>query len=765
MNLQPHESDTGSNLSPAEIAAAVTEIEDGILIIDRQWRFVFVNQRAVQIANLHPPDLLGKNIWDLYPALIDSPLYAYYQQVMQTRQPAFFEMEGSDAQNWYEIRVFPSQPGITIYVMDKTEPRQIHLQQGLLMQAVQDARRQAEIAHARLEAVLQQMPSGVILAEAPSGKIIYGNRQVEKILRQPLILAEDIAGYQEFTGYHSDGSQLKPEEWPLARSVMSGEIVQGEEIDYQSTDGSIRILKISSTPITLNGKITAGLMIFDDITEQKEGTRRLRESVARERARASELDAVMDAVPTVVWVTHDPASLEVTGNKAAYDTFRVQPGSNLSLSYPKELTGFKFRVMRQGKELSGDELPLQTSARTGKALRNFAEDIEFEDGSVIHLFGNVAPLLDDEGNPAGAVAAFMDITPVVTAEKALIDSQQRLRVALFSVPITLFTIDLDLKITWAANLPEKFSSEEVLGKRLDVLFTQEEAQSTIESTRKIFETGQGQQMESSIYLEGILTTYILTMEPVFDAQGKVTGITAAALDVTRQRKIESEHREYLTNLEVQRRLMEYREKERQGIARDIHDGPIQNLVSTIFNIQFARGAIMDPVAQVEFEQIGLNIKDAVRELREIINELRPPSLIRFGLSKAIQVHADDFREKQPQINLNLDLKMEDEDLTEQLSLTFFRIYQEALNNIIRHSNASEARVQLSEIDGQIILEIQDNGTGFQIPSDLMEQTVSGHFGLAGMKERADAVGGKFTVVSSTLKGTIVTASAPIQRKN
>jgi PAS domain S-box-containing protein len=764
MDLHTPDSGSGSDLTPDAIFAALESIEDGLLIIDSDWCFRFVNQRAAKIAKMPAADLLGKNIWDLYPALIDSPLHAYYHQVMETRQPAVFEMEGTETQTWYEIRVYPAPVGILVYWVDRTQPRNARLKQGQYMHAVDDARRQAEAERARLQTILEQMPSGVIIAEAPSGKIIYGNQQAENILRHPLIMADNVDGYSAYQGTHADGRPLLPQEWPLVRSMIYGEVITGEEIGYQRGDGSFSTLKFNSTPIYLNGKIIASVVIFDDITEQMEANQRLFESLARERARAVELDAVMDAVPTVVWVTHDPACLEVSGNKTAYEVFGAEPNSNLSLSYPKEQTGFKFRVTRKGRELSVDELPLQVSARTGKALRNYEEDIEFEDGRVIHLFGNVEPLLDEEGRPAGAVAAFMDITPRVSVEKELAYSEQRLRLALTSVPITLYTMDRDLRMTWVANLPEGFTPEEVLGKRLDEIFTQQEAHATINATRKVIETGQGHQSESSIYLEGNLTTFILTMEPVFNESGEVTGITAAALDVTRQRRIENERREYLTNLEVQRRLSEFREKERQEIARDIHDGPIQNLVSTIFNIQFARGAIQDPVAQVELEQIGVNIKNAVRELREIINELRPPSLIRFGLSKAIQVHADDFRERQPRIELNLDLSMNDENLTEQLSLTFFRIYQEALNNVIRHSNATQTRVRLNEAGGQMILEIQDNGTGFDLAGDITDQTVSGHFGLAGMKERAEAVGGTLKVESNQ-QGTIITAAAPVQRKN
>jgi PAS domain S-box-containing protein len=132
------------------------------------------------------------------------------------------------------------------------------------------ARKQIESERALLRAVLDQMPSGVIIAEAPSGKLILGNHQVEKILRQPYGLADGFAGYRDFTGFHPDGRAYETEEWPMVRSVALDEVVRDEEILFKRGDGTYGVMSVASAPIhNHEGQITAGVAIFSDVSERK----------------------------------------------------------------------------------------------------------------------------------------------------------------------------------------------------------------------------------------------------------------------------------------------------------------------------------------------------------------------------------------------------------------------------------------------------------------------------------------------------------------
>lgn len=133
----------------------------------------------------------------------------------------------------------------------------------------------------RLATILDQLPVGVVIAEAPSGKIIEGNAQVEAILRHPILPSATIEAYGHWLGFHPDGRPVQGTEWPLARALQ-GEVVLGEEFRYQRGDGTMTWIRVSGTPVhDPQGAIIAGVVIISDIAEQRNADTALRESEAR----------------------------------------------------------------------------------------------------------------------------------------------------------------------------------------------------------------------------------------------------------------------------------------------------------------------------------------------------------------------------------------------------------------------------------------------------------------------------------------------------
>ena len=121
----------------------------------------------------------------------------------------------------------------------------------------------------RYEAMVENIPAGILLAEAPSGRITYGNPQVEAILRHPVTETPRVAGDERFVGYHADGRRLETHEWPLVRA-LSGERVRAEDILYQRGDGTKAWLRSSATPIRdRSGRITSALVAIYDIDPEK----------------------------------------------------------------------------------------------------------------------------------------------------------------------------------------------------------------------------------------------------------------------------------------------------------------------------------------------------------------------------------------------------------------------------------------------------------------------------------------------------------------
>jgi PAS domain S-box-containing protein len=156
----------------------------------------------------------------------------------------------------------------------------------------------------------------------------------------------------------------------------------------------------------------------------------LKRTEAEARARASELAAIMDAVPAATLIGHDSECRQMTGNRAAYELFRIPNGVNPSKSAPAGEAPSNFRLLREGKELSPAEMPVQMAAATGKEIRDCEFTIAFDDDTTCSIFGNAVPLFDESGTICGAVGAFIDITQRKKNEGELRGSEEKTQRAL-----------------------------------------------------------------------------------------------------------------------------------------------------------------------------------------------------------------------------------------------------------------------------------------------------------------------------------------------
>jgi PAS domain S-box-containing protein len=261
--------------------------------------------------------------------------------------------------------------------------------------------------------------------------------------------------------------------------------------------------------------------------------------------------------------------------------------------------------------------------------------------------------------------------------------------------------------------------------------------------------------------DGTLYTEEMTITPVSDPEGGITHFVAIKQDVSARKRIEEEARTQADQIVVHRRLLEQRELERLQIARDLHDGPLQNLSLLSFDLSAAAQMAKDKRLEAAIQTAIDTVRDQIRELREFTTELRPPLLVKFGLAKAIAAHAESFQEKKTGLRLYLDLSPETPPLTEPVGLALYRIYQEALNNILKHAQASEVWVRYTWEDRTAVLEIRDNGVGFTVPEAWLDLMRQGHLGLVGMRERVDAVGGEVNISSWPNQGTTIQVSVPV----
>jgi signal transduction histidine kinase len=204
------------------------------------------------------------------------------------------------------------------------------------------------------------------------------------------------------------------------------------------------------------------------------------------------------------------------------------------------------------------------------------------------------------------------------------------------------------------------------------------------------------------------------------------------------------------------RMIELLEEERKRVARDIHDGPAQSLTNVTMRLEVTKrlmesGRVEESIKEIERLQ-GI-LRTAINDVRRLIFDLRPTFLER-GVSDAIRLYTERFSQTTG-IPVEIEVQWDDPALPRTVAVAMFRVVQEALNNIHKHARASHAHVVLSETDDVYRAEISDDGRGFSV---MVPSNTS--YGLQGMRERMELVGGRVTVDSKPGEGTLVICEVP-----
>ncbi len=316
----------------------------------------------------------------------------------------------------------------------------------------------------RIEQVLRQSESwfrqaveamavGVYVTD-PRGRLLRCNQRACEMWGRTPPLRDDAQRYCGSSRLLTAmGRDLPHARCAMAHTLRTGEPVHNSEQVIERPDGSQVTVLVNASPVRDDrGRMIGAVNCLVDITEHRRAEQALRRSEARERARAAELTALMDSVPAVVFLSHDPRGDRITGSREAYEFLRVPPGGNLSRSAPGADRPQHFRVFQNGRETPGDQLPVQRAAR-GQWVHNEELEVRFADGSVRHLVGNACPVMDERGDVRGSLAAMIDITDRKAVEQQLRDSQQQLRITLEAAHVGTWQWDLRRNaIEWSANM-------------------------------------------------------------------------------------------------------------------------------------------------------------------------------------------------------------------------------------------------------------------------------------------------------------------------
>lgn len=210
------------------------------------------------------------------------------------------------------------------------------------------------------------------------------------------------------------------------------------------------------------------------------------------------------------------------------------------------------------------------------------------------------------------------------------------------------------------------------------------------------------------------------------------------------------------------KIIKAQEDERQRVARDIHDGPAQLMSNVVLKAEICERMIDVDLekAREELRNLKKIVRDSLQDVRKIIYNLRPMSLDDLGLVPTLQRYILTFQEDSG-ISVSFKTRGVCDDMKPVVSLTVFRIVQEATNNIIKHANSDSVIITLEFNDKGLRLNIYDNGQGFDVKKlKAKNDDMSSGFGLYSMRERIELLGGTFNINSEPGKGTRLNISIP-----
>jgi PAS domain S-box-containing protein len=342
--------------------------------------------------------------------------------------------------------------------------------------------------------------------------------------------------------------------------------------------------------------------------------------------------------------------------------------------------------------------------------------------------------------------------------------------------------------SWNAGAERLFgyTASEAIGQHISLIIPVDRRD---EETVIIEQIKKGERLEHfdtvRVHKDKALLDISLTISPVRDASGKIIGASKIARDISQRKRIDRELREseeryriladaldtqvqFRTQQlerrnrdlrELSLRLMESQDAERRHIARELHDSAGQTLAALGMSLaQLAEGAKNNPAQVKNIADAESLVQHLSREIRTTSYLLHPPLLDEAGLSSALDWYVQGLKERS---GLDVDLRIPEklDRLPADVELVIFRIVQESLTNVHRHSGSKSASIRVAREGGKIIVEIQDQGCGMP-PEKLAEiQSQGSGVGISGIRERLRHFSGEL-VVESNDTGTKIVATLP-----
>jgi PAS domain S-box-containing protein len=410
--------------------------------------------------------------------------------------------------------------------------------------------------------------------------------------------------------------------------------------------------------------------------------------------------------------------------------------------------------------------------RRDGVVREYEIRMKKKDGSIVPMDISISMLKDEHGRTIGSVCVARDLSERKMGEEALKRARDELSRyskelerqvgertreitgILKYTPAIVYIKDKDGHYSLVNSRYEELfavRNEDIRGKSDYDLFPVEVADQFRTGDTRVLTEGRPCQVEERIPQDDGIHIYLSVKFPLYDEQGKPTGVCGISTDITELKKAQDKLRRLSGS------IMAGQEKERTAIARELHDELGQVLTALRMDAVWLLKRLKEKDARASDRAQAMCdlIDKTIDEVRSIALRLRPGVLDDLGLTAALEWYTTDFEERTGIVCV---LKHSDVPKVENIVATAaYRIVQEALTNVARHTSASHVDVTLQRKEDFLTLAVVDNGGGFNV-ADFGE---SEGLGLAGMRERASLAGGILEIRSRPGKGTQVYCRLPL----